>query len=145
MFRIGVCDDEAYFRQDIEKRLEAYFKEKPFKPEIHIFEKGQALLEEAAQKPFDLVFLDIEMPVMDGITLGEKLRSIDKAVFLIYVTSHQEFISQAMRLEISQFLIKPLEEIFFFRGDGPRDGPVQEQKAEICRHVQGCEPEYFHS
>lgn len=113
MFRIGVCDDEAYFRQDIEKRLEAYFKDKPFEPEIHIFEKGQALLEQAEKKPFDLVFLDIEMPDMDGITLGEKMRSIDKAVFLIYVTSHQEFISQAMRLEISQFLIKPLEETFF--------------------------------
>lgn len=50
MFCIGVCDDEAYFRQDIEKRLEAYFKGKPFEPEIHIFEKGQALLEEAEKK-----------------------------------------------------------------------------------------------
>ena len=113
MFRIGVCDDEAYFRQDIEKRLEAYFKEKPFKPEICAFEKGQALLEEAEKSPFDLVFLDIEMPDMDGITLGKHLKAIVEDTLLIYVTSYDAYISYALRLDILQYLKKPLDDHFF--------------------------------
>lgn len=113
MFRIGVCDDEAYFRQDLEKRLEAYFKEKPFEPEIHIFEKGQALLDEAEKSPFDLVFLDIEMPDMDGIALGKHLKAIVEDTLLIYVTSYDAYISQALRLDIFQYLKKPLDDHFF--------------------------------
>lgn len=113
MFRIGVCDDEAYFRQDIEKRLEAYFKEKPFKPEICAFEKGQALLEEAEKSPFDLVFLDIEMPDMDGITLGKHLKAIVEDTLLIYVISYDAYISYALRLDIFQYLKKPLDDHFF--------------------------------
>lgn len=113
MFRIGVCDDEAYFRQDIEKRLEAYFKGKPFEPEIHIFEKGQALLEEAEKKPFDLVFLDIEMPDMDGITLGACLKTMFEATLLIYVTSYDAYVSHAFRLDAFQYLKKPLDDSLF--------------------------------
>lgn len=113
MFRIGVCDDEAYFREDLEKRLTVYFKDKPLEPEILFFEKGQALLDEAEQSPFDLVFLDIEMPDMKGVMVGEKLREMDNAVFLIFVTSHHKFISQAMQLGIFQYLIKPVEDTFF--------------------------------
>lgn len=113
MFRIGVCDDEAYFRQDIEKRLEAYFKEKPFKPEICAFEKGQALLEEAEKKLFDLVFLDIEMPDMDGVTVGKKLREIKPDIFLIFVTSHHQYVRQAFRLDAFQYLEKPLNDVDF--------------------------------
>ncbi|VYT98838.1 Sensory transduction protein LytR [Eubacterium limosum] len=113
MFRIGVCDDEAYFRQDIEKRLEAYFKKKPFKPEIHIFEKGQELLEEAEKSHFDLVFLDIEMPDVSGVTVGKRLREIKPDIFLIFVTSHHQYVRQAFRLDAFQYFEKPLNDVDF--------------------------------
>lgn len=113
MFRIGVCDDEAYFRQDLKKRLEDYFKDKKFKPEILFFERGQALLKSAQKRPFDLVFLDIEMPDMDGLTVGQKLRGIKANIFIIFVTSHHEYVAQAFRLSAFQYIEKPLNDAFF--------------------------------
>ena len=113
MFRIGVCDDEAYFRKDLKKRLKAYFESKQFKSEIIFFERGRDLLKVAEKKPFDLAFLDIEMPDMDGVAVGQKLRRIKPDVFLIFVTSHHEYVTQAFRLGAFQYLEKPLNDSFF--------------------------------
>lgn len=113
MFHIGVCDDEAYFREDIEKRLETYFKDKTLEPKIDVFEKGQALLDEAEQSPFDLVFLDIEMPDVSGMTVGKRLREIKPDIFLIFVTSHHQYVRQAFCLDAFQYLEKPLNDVDF--------------------------------
>jgi twitching motility two-component system response regulator PilG len=60
-------------------------------------ESGEAALALAAQKPFDLVFLDVLMPGMDGFTTCSKLHqtAANKTIPVIFVTSNDALDSRA--------------------------------------------------
>ena len=66
--RILVVDDQSINRHVIRAILE------PFGPEIVEAENGQEALEKIAELPFDLVLMDVRMPVMDGRTAIRTLR-----------------------------------------------------------------------
>lgn len=53
-----------------------------------------------------IIFLDIEMPLIDGVTGTEMLRGWYKR--LIYVTAHEQYAAKAFGLGASDFLIKPV-------------------------------------
>lgn len=113
MFWIGICDDEAFYREDLYKRINHYFKDKDLEIEVRVYESGAELLKDNEQRAFDLVFLDIEMPGMDGMTVGKALRKTTPELFLFFVTSHGNFVSEAFRLNASQYLQKPIRDIEF--------------------------------
>ncbi len=110
MFRIGVCDDEAYFRQDIEKHLVAYFKSHEQKAEISLFENGSDFLRSVEKQDFNLVFLDIEMEGEDsGIKAAESLQKANPDTLVIFVTSHSEYVHKSFRINAFQYLTKPVK------------------------------------
>ena len=87
--RIAVCDDEQcflnYFRGIVNRlynRLDIITDE---------FSSGEELLKSFRYKAYDLVFLDIEMPAMDGITLARKLRELSSDVSIVFLTGHIEY------------------------------------------------------
>ena len=111
MFRIGVCDDEAYSREDLEKQLTAYFKSHEQKVEICLFEKGGDFLKDAGEKHFNLVFLDIEMEGPDaGMTAAESLQAISPDTLIVFVTSHSEYVYRSYRIKTFQYLTKPINQ-----------------------------------
>ncbi|MCQ2432189.1 MAG: response regulator [Clostridia bacterium] len=56
----------------------------------------------------EIVFLDIQMPVMDGISLAKRLKSINPRVNLVFVTGYyKEYVFEAMPLHFSGYLQKP--------------------------------------
>jgi two-component SAPR family response regulator len=71
------------------------------------FESPSAALEFARAHPLDLAVLDIEMPEMNGIDLGEKLRAIQPDLVLIYTTAHERYALDAYKLQAAAYLLKP--------------------------------------
>ena len=68
------------------KILEEFFERDSIRvPEIVIYNNGKDLLNDAENK--DIVFLDIEMPGMNGIYAGNKLKQKNKDVIIFVVTS----------------------------------------------------------
>jgi len=71
------------------------------------------------EKPFDLIFLDILMPVMDGNVALKKIRSIEKKygisnddrVKIIMVTSRDDLMSvySSFQLKCDEYIVKPYE------------------------------------
>ena len=57
---------------------------------------------------FDVIFSDIEMPRMDGITLAKKLLEVNPNLNIIFVTGYQEYALEAYELYASGFLLKPV-------------------------------------
>lgn len=55
----------------------------------------------------DIVFLDIEMPEINGIDLGKLIGTYPTA--LIYVTAHEAFILDALRMKAADYLLKPVK------------------------------------
>jgi DNA-binding LytR/AlgR family response regulator len=67
-------------------------------------------LAQLKKNPPDLVFLDVEMSVMDGIQLGEKIRAQYQSAIIIYITAYENYALDAFRVRAFHYLLKPLSE-----------------------------------
>lgn len=105
--QIAICDDEKIILENIRERLLQY------KPEyaIDLYQSGKKLLE--AKKEYDLIFLDIEMPEMDGMKVAVELRNKKYDGHLVFLTSHTEFMPDAFKVKAFRFLKKPISDTDF--------------------------------
>lgn len=75
------------------------------------FDSAGNALAYAEEHTVDFALLDIRMPGMDGIVLGEKLREFNHEMILIYVTGYEEFLKAAiLDLRADYFLMKPFND-----------------------------------
>ncbi|MGL4607920.1 MAG: LytR/AlgR family response regulator transcription factor [Eubacteriaceae bacterium] len=112
--KIAICDDVLLFRKSIKICLENYLNKYQLKSEIFLYESSEYLKEEINHgKSWDLIFLDIEMPGVNGIEIGEAIKKSSTGTRIIYVTSHNTYVSQAFSLGAFQYLEKPLNEEIF--------------------------------
>lgn len=108
MLHIGVCDDDPLFISLIVKVLRAYCAENNLKSEIIAFEYPNKMLQFAEENSqlFDIVFLDIDMPGMDGHILAQRLRSLECHFELVFVTSHENLMQHSFRYLPREFIVK---------------------------------------
>lgn len=58
----------------------------------------------------DIAFLDIEMPLLNGIQLAKKLKRINPLINIIFVTAYTEYAMDAFNMHASGYLMKPVKE-----------------------------------
>lgn len=111
--RIAICDDEPLWREQLAERLEKYYKSLDVL--IQCFESGEKLLVQFPKNTFDLVFLDIEMPGVDGLSVAGKLRQEHRECIIIFLTSHTDLAMEGYEVDAFRFLAKPVEETKLYR------------------------------
>lgn len=85
--RILICDDDTLIIEQLQKYIKSYFESNHLKCfKIVSFTSGESLLADKEEK--DIVFLDIEMPGMNGIYVGNELKKDNKNVLIFVVTSY---------------------------------------------------------
>lgn len=105
--RIAVCDDEELFRIEFKSVLDKVLINAEY--DIDTFSGGSSLYEAFLINPFDLVFLDIEMPGIDGITLAKRLRAVSENVQIVFLTSHIEYALEGYEVNALRYLVKPVD------------------------------------
>jgi len=112
--RILICDDDALIIEQLQKHIRSFFKNISLKcPEIVCFSDGESLLADTGEK--DILFLDIEMPGINGIYVGNELKRANDNIIIFVVTSYSEYLDDAMRFHVFRYLSKPLDINRFFR------------------------------
>lgn len=72
------------------------------------FERGEEALRFVRENDVDAVLLDIEMPFMNGLELGRKLREINPQIILVYITGYDRYVKEAiLELKAEFYLLKP--------------------------------------
>lgn len=99
--KIALCDDDVKALPVIAGAAESAFTEKGIRTEIQRFTTGKALLQAMEQTRFQIILLDIEMPGMDGIAVGKKIREKGDGTQIVYV-------SEAESRVFESFLVQPL-------------------------------------
>ena len=103
---IGICDDELHVLQILKRMVEDYCETYAVRAEIHLFASGAELL--ALAEDLDLLFLDIEMPEIDGIAAGKLLRKKNQHCKIVMVTCREDRMKEAFYLEAYRFISKPI-------------------------------------
>ena len=101
---VGICDDHAEERERIYKVCEMVLEQMGCPAEIALFE-GASFVLQTSKKP-DILILDIEMPGMTGIELKEVLQSEEGATYIIFVTDHEEMMTEAFGVHVLRFVEK---------------------------------------
>lgn len=105
--RIAICDDEEIYRIELKTILDKLLINVDY--DIDTFSDGTILYESFAGQPYDLVFLDIEMPAVDGITLAKNIRSLSETVFIVFLTGHVEYALEGYEVNALRYLTKPVD------------------------------------
>lgn len=112
--RILICDDDALIINQLQKLIKKFFENNHLKcPELACFSNGESLLADKGDK--DILFLDIEMPGMNGLYVGKELKKANENIIIFVVTSYSEYLDDAMRFRVFRYLSKPLDKQRFFR------------------------------
>lgn len=106
MIKIGICDDEKVFREQMKKQLELFFEKNGLQYELWEYGSAREFLER--EEETDLLFLDIEMGGITGIQLKDYLQE-EEDVRILFVTSHVEGMPEAFGRNVYGFLEKPVD------------------------------------
>ncbi len=108
--KIAIVDDNPRDTERLKNEIDAYFKEKTLKYTIDLFERGLNFLDNVKQL-YDVVFLDIDMPVIDGLEVSKKLRGLDHEVDIVFVTNYASLAINGYEVSASDFLVKPVKKV----------------------------------
>ena len=110
MIKIALCDDIVECSKKIEKDIRRYGKEKNRKVKIDLYDSGGRLLLNLQRKKYDLMFLDVFMPKMDGFEIAKKVREIDSDIVIVFCTSYYTIANatKGYAVEAEDFLSRPI-------------------------------------
>jgi len=112
MIKLAIVDDEYLVREHLKRGInwEALGIQVAYE-----YDSGLSILSaiQSKQCEADLIFMDICMPIMDGITAAEKIKQISKKIEIIMLTGHDDFdyVRDSLRLGVADYLSKPIDQL----------------------------------
>lgn len=107
MYRIAVVDDDREFSAKLREYLEQYAKENDETFEIEVFYDGAEILKDYTPR-YELILLDIEMPVVNGMEAAQKIREMDESVVLMFITNMAQYAIHGYSVGALDFVMKPI-------------------------------------
>lgn len=107
MYQIALCDDEAAALRVFAPQIAAAFEQLGCPVALTTFHDPCRFLESLQTgNAYHAVFLDIDMPRLDGIQLGKKLRELDYSIALVFVSGRTERVFETFAVQPLRFLRK---------------------------------------
>lgn len=113
MYRVAICDDEQLICSQIENIVLQYATEIDEQIETQVFYSGEELCKFLViGDGFDLIFLDIEMKMLNGIEVGRRIRGEmdNQTTQIVYVSGKDNYYRELFDVRPMHFLHKPIKE-----------------------------------
>ncbi|MBV7508671.1 LytTR family DNA-binding domain-containing protein [Bacillus sp. sid0103] len=104
--RAIIVEDEIPAREELEYLVEAYSEIEV----THFFDDGLDVLKFLQEKDTDVIFLDINIPSLDGMLLASTISKFTKRPYIVFTTAYKEHAAQAFELEAFDYILKPYDE-----------------------------------
>ena len=106
MIKIAIVEDEISEAEKLKEAIKKFGASKGVEFEIYLFPSALIFLNDF-HKGFDLIFLDILMPNMNGLELARTLRKTDGRVQIIFVTNLANCAVNGYEVDALDFIVKP--------------------------------------
>ncbi len=127
-----LVDNEPLMQQ----KLETVMKDIREVDVVGSFGNSEKALEYAEENTVEFALLDTEMPEMDGLDLGRKLKEIYPGIVLIYITENSDRLEDIMKMKADYCIMKPCgREDIRSRRAGQASGETPEKAADSA-HVR---------
>lgn len=107
MNRIAIIEDNPTEANRLKKMLERYSEENKVTMGIICFNNAFDFLNEYKAN-YDIIFMDIDMPLINGMEAAAKLREKDRTTILIFVTNMANMAEKGYEVEAFDFIVKPV-------------------------------------
>lgn len=130
--KIAIVDDEASGRELFRGFIERYQKVHGTVFAVSEFKDGLDFISNYTAD-YDVVFMDIKMPFMNGMETAKKLRTLDSSVALIFVTNMAQYAVKGYEVNALDFLIKPVTYFdFALKTDKALAHIAKREKSVLC-------------
>ena len=138
MLKIAICDDDLGFTGSLENLVLEESQSMGIRVNTDVFSDGKTLLKSIQSgERYGLIFIDIEMEQVDGISAARKIRETDHSVLFIYISGYDKYLKELFEVEPFRFLSKPLDKEKFRR--------YFKVASLLFRHQQSQSKSYFPS
>ena len=127
--RIALCDDQPHQLENLRSMILAW---DGAEVSVSSYDNGDALLQAHGAAPFDIIFLDILMPLLSGMETARELRQSDRTVKLVFLTSSADFAVEAFTVKASNYLLKPVEPEKLYNCLEELDQELRASARKIC-------------
>lgn len=111
--KIIICDDDVNIIKQISFFLDTITKKRKLNFEISSYTCSNNVKQK--KEKFDIAFIDIEMPGINGLTITKHLQEINPNIIIFIVTSFHAYLDDAMDLKVFRYLSKPLDKNRFMK------------------------------
>ncbi len=110
IINIAIVDDENEFSSNLEKSLIEYFEEgseeKKINYHIDVYSSAILFLEKCSH--YNIVFMDIDLPIINGLQASKEFREKNENAILIYCTNYARFAVDGYQYQAIDYLVKPI-------------------------------------
>ncbi len=107
MVNIAIVEDSEEEAQKLLECLERYAAENGEQFSYTCFREANAFLEER-EKLFDIVFMDIMLPGVNGMEAAQRMRRVNQQTVLIFVTNMTSYAIKSYEVDALDYIVKPL-------------------------------------
>lgn len=109
MLTIGICDDDPAELESLGRIIEEFLRHKDLRFVLKAYDHGENLLSALAKgQVFDVLFLDVYMDTMDGISVARKVREFDEACSIVFATNSRSHAITGYEVSAAHYLLKPI-------------------------------------
>ena len=106
MFKIALLDDDKTALLISKGAIESFFQEKNIAISLDAFSSPVNFLAMAKEENYRLVFLDIDMPELNGLEVGEQVKAINPQTDIIYLSQREDLVFDTLKLHPFGFIRK---------------------------------------
>ena len=136
---VGICDDERKIRKYISDMVGIY----DAKLDVVMFESGEELLKYGGR--LDILFMDIQMPDVNGMDVARELRKQDEELLIIFISALEEYVFKAFDVGAFNYLVKPIDKVKFYEVLGKACALVEAKEKSSGGKADGDRVMLIHS
>ena len=107
MIRVAIVEDDAEVQGVLQEYVRRYTRQYGTEFEVTLFADGVDILDDY-RAVYDIIFLDVEMKHLDGMTTAERIRQMDADVILIFITNMAQYAIGGYAVGALDYVLKPV-------------------------------------